>query len=80
VRIHHQDEPHRDGDVGGADLKQVDEIPHTGMQVTSEHPDRHGQKNPQGQESVQDAQLFDGSIRHVSLLRSFKMPLLSPAA
>ena len=65
-RVHHQDQADGNGDIGGSDLKYIDEIPYAGIQIAPEHPDSHGQKDPQREKTVQKAQFFNGRISHAS--------------
>jgi len=58
-RVHHQDKADGDRDVGGAHLELVDEILDAGHQVAQPHANRHGQKDPQCQITVEQRQPFD---------------------
>ena len=53
-RVHHEDQPDGYGDVRGADLESVDEALNAGNEIAQRHPRRHGQKDPQREEAVEE--------------------------
>ena len=53
-RVHHQDETHGDGEVGGTDGESAPELGNTEPQGSHRYPHTHGQKDPQRQVSVQE--------------------------
>jgi len=51
-RIHHHDQADGDGNIGGPDLKDIDEISNPGEEIAAEDPGQHGDKNPQGEKAI----------------------------
>jgi len=55
-RIHHEDEPDSDGDVGGSHLERINQLFGCGDKVPDEHARSHGQEYPQGQVAIEKTQ------------------------
>jgi hypothetical protein len=67
-RIHHEDQADGDGDVGGADLKGVDDLGDGRIEITGHYPAEHGQEDPEGEVLVEKAQFFFGAWHGESLV------------
>ena len=52
-REHHQDESRRDGDIGRADLKSIDESPNAGMEISDPDADGHREEDPDGEKAIE---------------------------
>ena len=57
-RIHHDDEADGDGDVGGADLKAVDEGRRGWDEVADGDADSHGEEDPEREIAVQEGEVL----------------------
>ncbi len=53
-RVHHQDEPDGDGDVGRSGLEPVDEADDGRDKIAEPDADGHGQEDPDGQVAVEE--------------------------
>ena len=51
-RIHHENQPHGNGDVGGAHLEPVDGVAYAGKKIAAHYTGKHCQEDPQREESV----------------------------
>ena len=56
------------GDIGGADLKEIPESDHLREKIAGAHTDQHGQKDPQGQKAVQKGKFFGSWVGHTIFL------------
>ena len=60
-RVHHQDEPDGDWDVGGAHREAIPEIGDAGPQPARADAHGHGEEDPQGQVAVDERQFLGDS-------------------
>ena len=63
-RVHHQDQPDGNGDVGRPHLEPIDKSLDAGNQVSGPHTDSHRQKDPKGQKAVEKREPFSNVFAH----------------
>jgi hypothetical protein len=53
-QINHQSESNGNGNVGRIDLELIPETDHTRKEISLVHPDKHCEKDPQSQKTIQE--------------------------